>query len=268
MENNHNHMHQSKDNDAETSSYNVNINTNHSEAASSIVKVEQSKLNHQAYLTPKYPHPFLAKEGWYFIIAVIVLCLMSTIYFSWPFKLLSIIIAGFVIQFFRDPARKLPENIDRFSVVAPADGRVVYVGESVNPYIQEKQLKISIFMNIFNVHSNRAPMDGKIEAIHYFEGSFLNAALDKASLENERNAIILHGYNQHKITFVQIAGLVARRIVCYSKVQESLYAGQRYGFIRFGSRVDVYLPLGSELKVQLGQKVSATSSLLAQLPPI
>ncbi len=230
------------------------------------LEISSNNHNYTISLTPKYPHPFLAKEGWPFIIAVIVLCLISSFYFAWPFKLLSVIIASFVIQFFRDPVRTLPENIDRFSVVSPADGRIVYLGEAINPYTQESQLKISVFMNVFNVHSNRSPMDGKIESIHYFEGSFLNAALDKASLENERNAIILRGHNKHSITFVQIAGLVARRIVCYSKAQDTLYAGQRYGFIRFGSRVDLYLPLGSEFKVQLGQKVSATSSLLAQLP--
>ncbi|MFM2343592.1 MAG: hypothetical protein RLZZ210_200 [Pseudomonadota bacterium] len=215
---------------------------------------------------PHYPHPILAKEGWAFIAIAILATILSYIYIGLYASLFCLIITVFVVQFFRDPQRALPQNIDKHSIVSPADGRIVYVGNDTNPYTNEQSLKVSVFMNVFNVHSNRCPVDGKIEAIHYFEGSFLNAALDKASLENERNAVILNTNTGHKVTFVQIAGLVARRIVCYAKPTDELYAGQRYGFIRFGSRVDVYLPLESNIKVQLGQKVSATSTLLAQLP--
>jgi phosphatidylserine decarboxylase len=218
--------------------------------------------------TPHYPHPILAKEGWPFIAIAILATILSYIYIGFAICIFCFIITVFIIQFFRDPQRNLPNSIDRYSVISPADGRVVYVGNDINPYTNQQNLKVSVFMNVFNVHSNRCPIDGKIEAIHYFEGSFLNAALDKASLENERNAIVLNTHTGHSVTFVQIAGLVARRIVCYAKVNDELYAGQRYGFIRFGSRVDVYLPLESSIKVQLGQKVSATSSLLAQLPSI
>ncbi len=218
--------------------------------------------------TPHYPHPILAKEGWAFIAIAVLTTVLSYIYIGFFLALFCLIITIFITQFFRDPPRNLPLNMNRYSVVSPADGRVVYVGSDVNPYTNEQNLKISVFMNVFNVHSNRCPIDGKIEAIHYFEGNFLNAALDKASLENERNAIILNTYTGHSVTFVQIAGLIARRIVCYAKASDELYAGQRYGFIRFGSRVDVYLPLASEIKVQLGQKVSASSTLLAQLPEV
>jgi phosphatidylserine decarboxylase len=120
-------------------------------------------------------------------------------------------------------------------------------------------------MNVFNVHSNRSPVDGKIESVWYHPGSFLNAALDKASLENERNALWIKTAKGVDVTCVQIAGLVARRILCYVGKGDALARGQRYGFIRFGSRVDVYLPLGSKPKVAIGDKVSATETILAEL---
>jgi phosphatidylserine decarboxylase len=121
-------------------------------------------------------------------------------------------------------------------------------------------------MNVFNVHSNRSPVDGEVLAVNYFAGKFFNASLDKASLENERSAMILRTVHGHIITAVQVAGLVAKRILCYAKPGDQLYAGQRYGFIRFGSRVDVYLPTGSRPRVAIGDKVRATSTVLAELP--
>ena len=120
-------------------------------------------------------------------------------------------------------------------------------------------------MNVFNVHSNRAPVDGVVEKVEYHSGSFLNAALAKASLENERNAVLLRTDDGTEVTFVQIAGLVARRILCYTRAGDRLARGQRYGFIRFGSRVDVYLPLTATPKVAIGDKVSATCTVLATL---
>jgi phosphatidylserine decarboxylase len=120
-------------------------------------------------------------------------------------------------------------------------------------------------MNVFNVHSNRSPADGTIQKVQYFPGKFVNADLDKASTENERNAIVLNTADGHTVTFVQVAGLIARRILCYVKAGDALTRGQRYGFIRFGSRVDVYLPLTANVKVSIGDKVSATSTILAQL---
>jgi phosphatidylserine decarboxylase len=151
-------------------------------------------------------------------------------------------------------------------VISPADGRIVVVQETEDPYAKRKALKISVFMNVFNVHSNRSPVDGEVLMTQYFPGKFFNAALDKASLENERNAMVLRTPAGHTVTAVQVAGLVAKRILCYTKQGETLYRGQRYGFIRFGSRVDVYLPLGSRPRVAIGDKVSATTTVLADLP--
>jgi phosphatidylserine decarboxylase len=121
-------------------------------------------------------------------------------------------------------------------------------------------------MNVFNVHSNRSPVDGTIQKVQYFPGKFVNADLDKASSENERNAIVLKTADQQIVTFVQVAGLIARRILCYVQANDVLSRGQRYGFIRFGSRVDVYLPLNAQVKVSIGDKVSATTTILAKLP--
>jgi phosphatidylserine decarboxylase len=169
-----------------------------------------------------------------------------------------------VLQFFRDPGRQAPDG--ELNVLSPADGRIVAVEEVNDPYAQRQALKISVFMNVFNVHSNRAPVKGQVRTVHYFPGKFFNASLDKASLENERNAMVIDTPQGHVVTSVQVAGLVAKRILCYVKVGDYLYAGQRYGFIRFGSRVDVYLPLGSRVRVAIGDKVQATSTVLAELP--
>ena len=144
------------------------------------------------------------------------------------------------------------------AVVSPADGRIVVVGRAQDPYLKREALKISVFMNVFNVHSNRAPVDGAVKERWYFPGAFVNAALDKASLENERNALWLRTRDGGAdVTCVQIAGLIARRILCYVDAGAELVRGQRFGFIRFGSRVDVYLPLDAEPKAAIGDKVYA-----------
>jgi phosphatidylserine decarboxylase len=129
-----------------------------------------------------------------------------------------------------------------------------------------RSLKLSIFMNVFNVHSQRSPVDATITQIAYAKGLFVNAAFDKASSDNERNALLLRLDNGVEISCVQVAGLIARRILCYVKPGERLERGQRYGFIRFGSRVDVYLPPGSKPRVAVGDKVKATATVLAELP--
>lgn len=209
-----------------------------------------------------YPHPIIAREGWPFIAAAVIITLLCSYYFGWwstPLWLLTL----FVIQFFRDPPRVIPD--DSSAVLCPADGRIVVVEKATDPYRQCDALKISVFMNVFNVHSNRVPLDGTVDAVEYHQGSFLNAALEKASKENERNAVLLTTLNGVPITFVQIAGLVARRIVCYAKPGDSLARGQRYGFIRFGSRVDVYLPPSASTCVAIGDKVKATETILARL---
>ena len=169
----------------------------------------------------------------------------------------------FILQFFRDPPREIPA--DPLDVVSPADGRIVLVGRSHDPYLKREALKISVFMNVFNVHSNRSPVEGAVKERWYFPGQFLNAALDKASLENERNAIWLRTSGGQDVTCVQVAGLIARRILCYVEPGAALAKGQRFGFIRFGSRVDLYLPLDAQVNAALGEKVYAAQSVLARL---
>jgi phosphatidylserine decarboxylase len=169
----------------------------------------------------------------------------------------------FILQFFRDPGREIPD--DPQAVVSPADGRIVFVGKAQDPYLKREALKVSVFMNVFNVHSNRAPVDGAVKERWYFPGQFLNAALDKASLDNERNALWLQTADRQDVTCVQVAGLIARRILCYVNAGAALVRGQRFGFIRFGSRVDVYLPLDAEVKAAIGEKVYAAETVLARL---
>ena len=213
---------------------------------------------------PAYPHPIIAREGWPFLAGIVALSILITLWSPWvsiPFWILSV----FVLQFFRDPGRLAPDG--EFNVLSPADGRIVAVEEVKDSYAQRDAIKISVFMNVFNVHSNRAPVNGEVRSVTYYPGKFFNASLDKASLENERNAMVMHTDHGHIVTAVQVAGLVAKRILCYTKQSDRLYQGQRYGFIRFGSRVDVYLPLGSRPRVAIGDKVQATSTVLAELPP-
>jgi phosphatidylserine decarboxylase len=150
-------------------------------------------------------------------------------------------------------------------VVSPADGRIVAVEKAHDPYLDRETIKVSVFMNVFNVHSNRAPVDGEVKQIFYNAGSFVNAALDKASTENERSALCIRADAGADVTCVQVAGLIARRILCYARAGDKLHRGQRYGFIRFGSRVDVYLPPDARIKAALGDKVYAASTVLASL---
>jgi phosphatidylserine decarboxylase len=210
-----------------------------------------------------YPHPIIAREGWPFLAIAAAVSAAVVFFAGWPWSLPFWLATLFVLQFFRDPAREVPA--DAGAVLSPADGRIVSVGKATDPYLNREALKISVFMNVFNVHSNRAPVDGSVEKRWYHAGSFLNAALDKASLENERNALWLKTRAGQDVTCVQIAGLVARRILCYVDQGAALERGQRYGFIRFGSRVDVYLPLDAKVNAALGDKVYATESVLAWL---
>jgi phosphatidylserine decarboxylase len=210
-----------------------------------------------------WPHPIIAKEGWPFLLLAVVVAAMVTWFFGWwsaPFWLAAL----FVLQFFRDPAREVPQG--EGIVLCPADGRVIVVGNARDPYRDCDALKISVFMNVFNVHSNRAPVDGVVKEVVYNKGLFVNASFDKASSENERNALVLQGKDGTTISCVQVAGLIARRILCYVKAGDPLARGQRYGFIRFGSRVDLYLPPGTRPRVAIGDKVKATSTVLAELP--
>lgn len=210
-----------------------------------------------------YPHPLIAREGWPFLAVANALAAAVGLIAGWWWSVPFWLVALFILQFFRDPPREVPD--DPRAVVSPADGRVVAVEKARDPYLEREALKISVFMNVFNVHSNRSPVDGTVRRRWYHAGSFLNAELDKASLENERNALWFRTRSGEDVTCVQIAGLIARRILCYVGEGAELERGQRFGFIRFGSRVDVYLPPGAEAKASLGDKVHAGESVLARL---
>ena len=210
-----------------------------------------------------YPHPIIAREGWPFLAVAVIIAVLVSAFAPGILSFLAWAIALFVLQFFRDPAREVPQ--DKGAVLAPADGRIVKVERTRDEYLQREAIKVSVFMNVFNVHSNRSPVDGTVQQVWYNSGKFINADLDKASTENERNAMWLKTADGQDVTSVQVAGLIARRILCYVKAGDVLARGQRYGFIRFGSRVDVYLPLTATVKVAIGDKVSATSTILAVL---
>src|SRR3990170_2790407 len=168
----------------------------------------------------------------------------------------------FVVWFFRNPERTVPPGDN--NVISPADGKIIDIREVDEARIlKKKMLKISIFMNLFNVHVNRSPCTGKVVDILYNPGKFVSANLDKASLENEQNAVVLETPAGEKIIFIQIAGLIARRIVCWLREGQYVKRGERFGLIRFGSRGDVYLPVGTDVRVSLGDKVKAGESILA-----
>jgi len=210
-----------------------------------------------------YPHPILAREGWPFIGAALAAAVVAWAVAGFAWSVPLWLVAVFVVQFFRDPPRAVPSQPN--AVLSPADGRIVKVEKVRDPMTERDTLLISVFMNVFNVHSNRAPVDGTVERIQYSAGKFVNADLDKASSENERNAMVMQLANGERIAVVQVAGLIARRILCYAKVGQRLARGERYGFIRFGSRVDVYLPLTARPRVAVGDVVHATTTILAEL---
>ncbi|HJS78189.1 MAG TPA: phosphatidylserine decarboxylase [Burkholderiales bacterium] len=213
----------------------------------------------------RYPHPLIAREGWLFVGIAVAVSLLVGFWLGWGWSVPLWLAAIFILQFFRDPPREVPDAPG--AVLSAADGRVVEVSRAQDPYVKRDALKVSVFMNVFNVHSNRSPVDGVVKERWYFPGAFVNAALDKASLENERNALWLRTPEGQDVTCVQVAGLIARRILCYVGAGAELERGQRFGFIRFGSRVDHYLPLDAEVKAAIGDKVYAAESVLAWLKP-
>ena len=210
-------------------------------------------------------YPILAKEGWGIIGAAIFITLLVWWLIGGFISFIFFVLLVFVIQFFRDPPRAISQT--PHSVLSGADGRICKVQKVENPYTGKEEILISTFMNVFNIHSNRSPIGGTVEAIYYKPGKFLNADLDKASMENERNAIIIKSDEGPVITCVQSAGLIARRIICHLHIGQEVTRGERFGFIRFGSRVDVYVPLNSEVLVFVGQKVRAADTVLALLNP-
>ncbi len=211
-----------------------------------------------------YPHPIIAREGWPFIAASAAAALavhwLAGAWWALPLWL----VVAFMVQFFRDPPRAVPAEPK--AVLSPADGRIVAVERARDPYLERDALKLSVFMNVFNAHSNRSPVEGEIRDAWHHPGKFFNAELSKSSLENERHALWIRTPGGADVTCVQIAGLIARRILCYAVPGQRLARGERYGFIRFGSRLDVYLPPESRPVAAVGDKVYATASLLAMLP--
>ena len=211
-----------------------------------------------------YPHPFFAREGWPFIAIALILALIVQIAVGGILAFIFWVLFIIVAQFFRDPAREMPREED--AVVSPVDGRVIKIEETICPYTGEQTKLVSIFMNLFNVHSQKSPVSGRIEKIEYFPGKFLNASVEKASELNERNAVTVTTRAGDRVCFVQIAGLVARRILCYKLVGEEIARGERYGFIRSGSRVDLYLPMHAEICVTIGEKTTGVETVVARLP--
>ena len=206
-------------------------------------------------------------EGWRF--AALFALVSGLLFWAWmPLGWIGVILTVWCVYFFRNPDRVVPQADGL--VIAPADGRVCMITETRLPgelegNEDEKRLRVSIFMNVFNVHVNRAPVPGKILAAPYVKGKFLNADLDKASEDNERQILLMETADKETIGIVQIAGLVARRIRCDVTPEQVLKAGERFGLIRFGSRVDVYLPAGVAPLVSVGQLTVAGETVLADL---
>lgn len=207
-------------------------------------------------------YPIIAKEGWLFLAIAFFASTLLT-YIQNPLSWIAWTVTLFILQFFRDPLRTKPSK--KNVILSAADGKVIAIEKMTNPYTNKSSVKVSVFMNVFNVHSNKCPVDGKILEKYYYPGKFLNAALSKASLENERCAITIQTKEKKIITCVQIAGLIARRILCYKDKGDEVKAGERYGFIKFGSRVDLYLPTNASIKVNLGQTVKNTETIIAEI---
>ena len=205
----------------------------------------------------------IAKEGFIFIIP---LAFLAAVFYSLGYIWLAGLFEGlfiFCIWFFRDPERTIP--VEPNAIVSPADGKVVEIVKENDELLPNKNyIRISIFLNVFNVHVNRIPIAGKIEAKRYNKGKFLNAANHKASLDNEQTAILLNN-GTTQILVKQIAGLIARRIICYANKGDKYNIGDRFGLIRFGSRTDIFVPEGTEIKVKEGDKVSGASSIIGYL---
>ncbi|MBU1196057.1 MAG: phosphatidylserine decarboxylase family protein [Proteobacteria bacterium] len=203
----------------------------------------------------------VAQPGLKFIFIIILITGML-FYFGWMLPaIICVFITGFVCWFFRDPDRKIPK--EKNGLVSPADGRVIIVEKlSDCEYFSEPCVKISIFMNVFNVHVNRVPFDGVVQKVIYSPGKFINASFDKASIHNERNALIIKTDKNAVYAVVQIAGLIARRIVNCVVQGERINKGERYGMIQFGSRLDLYLPADFNPRVKVGEKTKAGSTII------
>jgi len=206
----------------------------------------------------------VAREGLPFIALFAFITLIFALLDWGVLAFLSLLLTLFVVFFFRDPDRR--GSAREGDLVAPADGKVVFVGEVMEErFFKEEVKKVSIFMTIFDVHVNRVPCSGKVLETYYNKGEFFNASLDKASLVNEQSGIYMQTESGHKVLFVQVAGLVARRIVTYPKVGDILKRAGRYGLIRFGSRADVYLPREADIQVKIGDRTVAGETVIGTL---
>ncbi len=206
----------------------------------------------------------VAVEGYPFIALFAFITLVFALLGLKCMTVILLLLTLFSVYFFRNPERVTPA--DEAAVIAPADGKVVFVGKvNEERYFKGETTKVSIFMSVFNVHVNRVPFSGKVVDMYYHKGQFLNASLDKASMQNEQGGILLEAANGKRLLFVQIAGLIARRIVTYPVIGDLLEKGQRYGLIRFGSRVDIYFPEDSEILARLGDRTVAGETILGYL---
>lgn len=212
----------------------------------------------------KKPQIPVAYEGYPFIGFTALTTLVIAILGYDLAALGSLFVTAFVLYFFRDPERVTPDEND--VLVAPADGKVILVEKIFDDkFVKEHVYKVSIFMNVFNVHVNRVPFSGTVSKVQYFPGLFYSANTERGALENESCALTLTTKNDRKFAVVQVAGLIARRIVCWAGKGDNLVRGERFGLIRFGSRVDLYLPLQVQLEVSVGQKVVAGETVLGYL---
>lgn len=208
---------------------------------------------------------YIAREGWPFILIGLVVSALGVI-LGWD--VVAWVGAGFAafsMYFFRNPLRHTPDDAN--AIISPADGRIVLISEVVeSDFLNRSMRRVSIFMSPFNVHVNRIPLAGTVKGVRYYPGKFLVASTDKASTENERNVMVVETMNGQSVVFTQIAGWLARRILCYIRPGDVVHAGDRCGLIRFGSRVDVFMPLEAELKVVKNQVVKAGETIIGRLP--
>ncbi|MFO7643237.1 MAG: phosphatidylserine decarboxylase family protein [Desulfosarcina sp.] len=205
----------------------------------------------------------VAKAGYPFIFAAAFATAVFALLGAGFLAVLGLVVTGFICYFFRDPDRLVPSEAG--VIVSPADGKVIQVqAVDQTPYFDGACTRISIFMSVFNVHVNRIPHEGTIRRVTYYPGKFFAANRDKASTDNERNALLLESSNGKQVGFVQIAGLVARRIICGVQTGDRMQRGQRFGMICFGSRLDIYLPGQTDIRVKIGDKIHAGSSIIAK----
>jgi phosphatidylserine decarboxylase len=206
----------------------------------------------------------IVREGVPFLLVSLIAAFCFTVGGLWPLGIVFGLLAVYIAFFFRNPERLPP--VGTSMVASPADGRVIFVGPCKEPeFSGQEMLKVSIFMSLWDVHVNRVPVDGTVRDMKYHRGRFMAAFEDRASEENERNAMLIETSTGERIVLVQVAGLVARRIVCYPKIGDFVLKGQRMGLIRFGSRCDIYLPMGTETQLKVGDRTMGGETIVAKL---